>query len=555
MESWLLTRWPTLAACGLLDSMAGITYAFSLYAPAIQERFSLSQRSIDLIATAADSAGFVGVLLGMIYYYCGTRNTLLLATFITVPAWAGTWLAIVSTDWDTPYEVLLLLSFFQGFALGLMDVSAVCCVTENFPERRGQAVGVVKALVGLSAALVSSGYTGFFKPDVVSYLLFIAFETGFACLLGAALLNSPKSGEVEAAEPAMVPGSALSLYADMKLGIASGWITLLLIVLMGGSLVAPFAPWGYFPTYQAMSAYVVFIGGLFYIGSTIGVPREPLWAIEMLRETRGNEVLKAASRLDDARSAGAARQLLPPPSQPKAPALSDLLTWRSVILSLVLFIAITLPVGAGLMIINNLNSLHASRSGILGADPAGFVSLFSASNSAGRILSGIGSDIALSRYNVPRTIALALSTGAFGIAVLLLRLPPPSDSADVPLYATCLLGGVAYGAYNCLFPVALSELFAIELLPLVFPLIFGPAFGLGSLLLSTMTYGANYDKAMERHGLDPKVDVCVWSLPDCYIPSLHTAAAGCAVSVVLFLLVACGTRGPAGREQAARSLI
>lgn len=97
----------------------------------------------------------------------------------------------------------------------------------------------------------------------------------------------------------------------------------------------------------------------------------------------------------------------------------------------------------------------------------------------------------------------------------------------------------ANARYNCLFPVALAGLYGDDMLPLVFPLIFGPAFGLGSLLLSALVYGGSYDAALERHGLDVS-QPCPYA--DCYVPAMLTGAAACAAAALLFVLIAHWTR-------------
>ena len=54
-------------------------------------------------------------------------------------------------------------------------------VTQSFAECRGQVLGLSKCFVGMSAALFSSAYIGFFQPDVVSFLLFIGLEYCLVC--------------------------------------------------------------------------------------------------------------------------------------------------------------------------------------------------------------------------------------------------------------------------------------------------------------------------------------------------------------------------------------
>ena len=109
-----------------------------------------------------------------------------------------------------------------------------------------------------------------------------------------------------------------------------------------------------------------------------------------------------------------------------------------------IFVALTLCLGAGLLLVNNLDSLHASRAAAGDAsDAAVFVTLVSASNSAGRLLAGYGSDAALYRHGVPRPLALTAACVVLALGMLLLTLP-----GLPPLYAACTLGGAAFGALN-----------------------------------------------------------------------------------------------------------
>ena len=95
------------------------------------------------------------------------------------------------------------------------------------------------------------------------------------------------------------------------------------------------------------------------------------------------------------------------------------------------------------------------------------------------------------------------------------------------------------GSLNALFPAVVAEAFGVQLLPILYTLIGGPAFALGSLLLSTSVYGVNFDRALERHGLDATM-ACQHSA--CYVPSVQTAAAGSALASLLWGVFAFLTR-------------
>jgi hypothetical protein len=109
----------------------------------------------------------------------------------------------------------------------------------------------------------------------------------------------------------------------------------------------------------------------------------------------------------------------------------------------------------------------------------------------------------------------------------------------------------ADGAVNALFPAVVSEAFGVQLLPILYTLIGGPAFALGSLLLSTNMYGTTFDAALERHGLDATMPC---RFDDCYLPSVQMAAAGTAFAAVLWVVFICLTRSPPEHQGAVRGL-
>ena len=79
------TRWVTLAAALVVESVSGLFYAFSLYSPALRARFDLSQSQLDLIGTAGNWGGNVGIHIGFFFRRFGPRSTLLLAAVFGEP--------------------------------------------------------------------------------------------------------------------------------------------------------------------------------------------------------------------------------------------------------------------------------------------------------------------------------------------------------------------------------------------------------------------------------------------------------------------------------------
>ena len=253
------SRWPVLATAILLESCAGVSYVFALYSSSLKTRFGLSQRSVDLVGTAENFSGFIGGYVGGVYVRCGPRKALILAGVLAVPAWVLMWACLKADFYTAPLWLLMCLAFLQGNGATIFDGVAVSVAASSFPERRGQALGLVKSFIGISAALFSSNFVGFFQPDVPSFILFIGIEYAIVCVVGASVLSRPPTGGDDTGHECA---------PNRRLSLAMSWVLLLMVLLIGGSLVASsaLAPPA-LPTYLAGTIFCIFLGGLLYISS------------------------------------------------------------------------------------------------------------------------------------------------------------------------------------------------------------------------------------------------------------------------------------------------
>lgn len=367
----LRARWLSLAASILLCSIAGVAYAFSLYSAALKIHFGLRQRQVDMVASAENVAGFTAFWIGFVINRCGPRFACLLGGIFGALGWLSLWASFV-VPFDVPFEALLLMGFTQGNAAALIDCTVVVCVSQSFPERRGQALGLAKALTGTSAALWSMLYAGFFAPDVVTFLAFIGLVYGLFCTLSALVLVRPEEGSL--AHATKYDGQI----AQVRFDGALVWVLLLLAFLIGGPLLVSLAtPYvAHAETDLAVATFALFAAGILYLG----VPPSPPTVMAGGGGGGGAGEARRPSPLPP-------RPVPPPPgpldvpedaehrqgkersaveaSTPPTPGVRALyiaLLTPAVLLQLsLIFVGMTLPLGSGLMLINNLESLHASR--------------------------------------------------------------------------------------------------------------------------------------------------------------------------------------------------
>ena len=108
------------------------------------------------------------------------------------------------------------------------------------------------------------------------------------------------------------------------------------------------------------------------------------------------------------------------------------------------------------------------------------MSLLSTANCAGRLVGGWLSDIALSKYNMPRPMALAAGNVVMMAAMLILA----SSGGAWPLYTAAVVGGASYGAMFALNPAIASEAFGLSSFSILYPtMCLGIA--MGSYVLAT----------------------------------------------------------------------
>lgn len=83
-----------------------------------------------------------------------------------------------------------LAPFFPRFPGGTwFDTAALVTSMRNFSHHRGHVVAVLKASVGLSAALYTAVYTGLISPNAAHYLLFLAIAPSLCALVACLFAN------------------------------------------------------------------------------------------------------------------------------------------------------------------------------------------------------------------------------------------------------------------------------------------------------------------------------------------------------------------------------
>lgn len=201
-----------------------------------------------------------------------------------------------------------------------------------------------------------------------------------------------------------------------------------------------------------------------------------------------------------------------------------------------LFTMLGLLCGIGLMTINNIGNMTQSlwlaydpttSSAFIAKRQVLHVSLLSLSSFSGRLLSGIGSDILVSRYNRSRFWCLFLSASIF----LAAQTAALTITYPVHLFAISSLTGLAYGILFGVYPSLVAHAFGVP----------GMSQNWGTMILAAVlagnTFNLVYGAIFDKHSiLDPTTGdrECLLG-KQCYHSAFWLTLAASALAVMLVL--------------------
>lgn len=201
-----------------------------------------------------------------------------------------------------------------------------------------------------------------------------------------------------------------------------------------------------------------------------------------------------------------------------------------------LFIMLGLLCGIGLMTINNIGNMTQSlwlaydpstSSAFIAKRQVLHVSLLSLSSFTGRLLSGIGSDILVSRYNRSRYWCLFLSACIFTAA----QTAALTITYPVHLFFVSTLTGLAYGILFGVYPSLVAHAFGVP----------GMSQNWGTMILAAVlagnTFNLFYGTIFDKHSIhDPATGHRECQLgKNCYQTAFYLTLAASALALLLVL--------------------
>ncbi|KAF3635459.1 putative E3 ubiquitin-protein ligase ARI9-like [Capsicum annuum] len=485
-------RWFSLFASFLIMSGAGATYLFGSYSEEIKTALGYDQTTLVLLGFFKDFGANIGVISGLIAEVSPTWFVLLVGAAMNFTGYFMIWLSVVGKISKPKVWQMCIYICLGANSQNFANTGALVTSVRNFPESRGNMIGLLKGFTGLSGAIMMQLYLAIYGNDAQSLILLIAWLPAALSVIFVYTIREMKV--------VRQPNQQTVFYYCLLIAIVLAFFVMVMTLLQNAISFSHAA----YVVSATVSCALLFCPILVFIREELTIWRQMKSSVDGAANTiTENPPVTVEKEMN---------QILQPQKENfettscfsnifEKPARGEDYTILQAVLStdmLILFVAALCGLGSSLTAVDNMGQIGGSL-GYPKTTVKSFVSLLSIWNFFGRIFAGFVSESLLVRYKFPRTLMMTLVLLLSCIGLLFIAFPFSGS-----VYIASVIIGFSFGAQLPLNLTIISELFGLKYYSTLFNCgqLANP---LGSYILNVQVTGPLYDREalrdLEKRGL------------------------------------------------------
>nr|XP_043630608.1 uncharacterized protein LOC122601945 [Erigeron canadensis] len=473
-------RWSMFFACLTIMSFSGAGYLFALYSGDMKSSLGYDQTTLNIIGTFKDLGATIGIVAGLLNEIAPPWAVILIGACMNFSGYFMIWLAVLRKIAKPPVWKMCLFIFIGANSITFSNTGALVSCVKSFPESRGAVLGLLKGSVGLSGAIITQLYHGFYGQDSRSLILFIGWLPPVVFLVFLPIVRVIK---------VTCKGNDLrTLYKFLYISLGLAGFLMAMIIAQ--------KKFHFSKAEYAATASVIII--LLVAPFGIAFKEEiKLWGLRNQDVT--DHIYPVINIVNE--NTSELPSVMPP--------VDEISCWRTVfnppergedftilqaifsIDMVLLFITTIFGIGGVLTGIDNLGQIGQSL-GYPKASISNFVSLLSIWNYLGRVGCGFISEILLVKYKLPRPLMLTMVLCTASAGHLLIAFGVTNG-----LYISSIIMGFCNGAQWPLIFAIISEICGLKYYATLLNL-GAAAIPIGSYILNVVVAGRLYDQEAER---------------------------------------------------------
>ncbi|PWN25833.1 MFS general substrate transporter [Jaminaea rosea] len=196
----------SLAGSVLVALSAGSNYAFSSFAPQLQESLHLTSTQLNVVGVLGNMGVYLsGVLWGRWVDKRGPKVAILIGAAVVLCGYGGLSLTYTHSYWQRSAVLPAVLNLMTGVGNSAAFTAAMNAQAKTWlGSQRGSATATVLAGFGLSAFMYSTLSHELFPGNTGDYLMLLAFGSSLSFLVGAVLIQIIAPSPAEEADASAV---------------------------------------------------------------------------------------------------------------------------------------------------------------------------------------------------------------------------------------------------------------------------------------------------------------------------------------------------------------